>query len=58
MITTMVDAMGNETEIEAPKKTLTKVEIKKEIKRIRKMLKDGLELDDDEHEFALANELL
>jgi elongation factor 3 len=58
MITTMVDAMGNETEIEAPKKAMTKVEVKKEIKRIRKMLKDGLELDDDEHEFALANELL
>jgi len=57
MITSMVDAMGNETEVKV-KKTLTKVEVKKEIKRIRKMIKDGQELDDEEHEFAIENELL
>jgi elongation factor 3 len=57
MVTTMVDAMGNESEIKV-KKTLTKVEIKKEIKRIRKMIKDGDDLDDEEHEFAIEQELL
>jgi elongation factor 3 len=57
MVTTMVDAMGNESEIKV-KKTLTKVEIKKEIKRIRKMVKDGQELDDEEHEFAIEHELI
>ena len=57
MVTTMVDAMGNETEIKV-KKTLTKVEIKKEIKRLRKLIKDGQELDDEEHEFAIEHELI
>jgi elongation factor 3 len=58
MVTTMVDAMGNESEIQPVKKALTKVETKKEIKRIRKMIKDGQELDDDEHAFAIENDLL
>jgi len=57
MVTTMVDAMGNETEIKV-KKTLTKVEVKKEIKRLRKLIKDGQELDDEEHEFAIEHELI
>jgi len=57
MITTMVDAMGNESEI-VVKKTMTKVEIKKEIKRLRKKIKDGDELDDEEHEFAIEKELI
>jgi elongation factor 3 len=57
MVTTMVDAMGNESEIKV-KKTLTKVEIKKEIKRLRKLIKDGQELDDEEHEFAIEHELI
>jgi elongation factor 3 len=57
MVTTMVDAMGNESEIKV-KKTLTKVEIKKEIKRLRKLIKDGAELDDEEHEFAIEHELI
>lgn len=58
MVTTMVDAMGNESEIKGPKKALTKVETKKEIKRVRKKIKDGDELDDEEHEFAVENDLL
>jgi elongation factor 3 len=57
MITTMVDAMGNESEI-VVKKTMTKVEIKKEIKRLRKRIKEGEELDDEEHEFAIEHELI
>jgi len=57
MVTTMVDAYGNETEIKV-KKTLSKLEIKKEIKRLRKKIKEGDELDDEEHEFAIENELI
>ena len=56
-ITTMVDALGNETEIQPKKKAMTKVEEKKHLKLVRKKLKDGIELDDDEMDFAIANEL-
>jgi elongation factor 3 len=57
-ITTMTDALGNTTEVKQAKKALTKVELKKEIKRIRKKIKDGDDLDDEDHEFAVENELL
>jgi len=57
-ITTMTDALGNESEVKQAKKVLTKVEEKKEIKRLRAKIKAGEELDDEEHEFAIAQELL
>lgn len=57
-ITTMVDALGNETEIKQAKKALTKVEEKKAIKAMRKRIKEGVELDDEEMDFALEHNLL
>jgi len=57
-ITTMTDALGNETELKVVKKALTKVEEKKEIKRIRQKIKSGEDLDDEEHEFAIAQSIV
>ncbi len=57
-ITTMTDALGNTTEIKQEKKKMTKVEEKKYIKMLRKKIKDGEDLDDEEHEFAAENNLI
>jgi len=57
-ITTMTDALGNETELKVVKKAMTKVEEKKEIKRIRQKIKSGEDLDDEEHEFAIAQAIV
>jgi len=57
-ITTMTDALGNTTEIKQEKKKMTKVEEKKYIKALRKKIKDGEDLDDEEHEFAAEHDLL
>jgi elongation factor 3 len=57
-ITTMTDALGNTTEIKQEKKKMTKVEEKKYVKMLRKKIKDGDELDDEEHEYAAENNLL
>jgi len=57
-ITTMTDALGNETALKPVKKALTKVEEKKEIKRIRQKIKSGEDLDDEEHDFAITNNLV
>jgi len=57
-ITTMTDALGNTTEIKQEKKKMTKVEEKKYIKALRKKIKDGLDLDDEEHEYAAENDLI
>jgi len=56
VITTMTDALGNETEIKQKKK-LSKREEKVRIKVISKKIKDGEELDDDEYEIANENKL-
>ena len=37
---------------------MTKVEEKKYIKALRKRIKDGDELDDEEHEFAIEHDLI
>lgn len=57
-ITSMVDALGNVTEIEAPKKKLTKRDEKALIKAIQKKIKGGIELDEDEFNLAVEHELL
>jgi elongation factor 3 len=57
-ITTMTDALGNTTEVQQEKKKMTKVEEKKYIKVLRKRIKDGDELDDEEHEFAIEHDLI
>jgi elongation factor 3 len=57
-ITTMTDALGNTTAVKQEKKKMTKVEEKKYIKMLRKKIKDGDDLDDEEHEYAAENDLL
>jgi elongation factor 3 len=56
VITTMTDALGNETEIKQKKK-LSKREEKVKIKVIAKKIKEGDDLDDDEYEFATEHKL-
>ena len=48
VITEMTDALGNTTEVKAPKKKLSKRDEKAAIKIITKKIKDGEELDEDE----------
>jgi len=52
VITEMTDALGNTSEVKGPKKKLSKREEKVKIKDIKKKLETGIELDDDEEEFA------
>lgn len=58
VLTEMVDALGNVTEIKGPKKKLSKRDEKAALKNIQKKLKAGQELDEDEEELAIANNLL
>lgn len=58
ILTEMVDALGNTTEVKAPKKKLSKRDEKAALKAIQKKIKAGEELDEDEEELALANNLL
>ncbi len=58
VMTEMVDALGNVTEIKGPKKKLSKRDEKTAIKVIQKKIKAGQELDEDEEELAIANGLL
>lgn len=55
--TTMTDALGNTSEV-VVKKTLSKREEKQMLKTLRAKIKAGDELDDEEHEFAVAHSLL
>lgn len=57
VITEMTDALGNTSEVKKQKKTLSKREEKALIKAIKKKITDAEELDEDEEEFALANNL-
>jgi len=52
VITEMTDALGNTSEVKGPKKKLSKREEKVKIKDIKKKLETGIELDDEEEEFA------
>ena len=57
VITEMTDALGNTSEVKAAKKTLSKREKKALIKVFKKKITDGEELNEDEDEFATANNL-
>jgi len=56
-ITHITDVFGNQTEIEKVKK-LTKKEEKVLIKKIKQKISQGVELDDDEYDFAVAQKLV
>jgi len=58
VITEMVDALGNVTEVKKEKKTLSKRDEKALIKSLQKKIKAGEELEEDEEEFAIANNLM
>lgn len=58
VLTEMVDALGNVTEVKAPKKKLSKRDEKAVLKSIQKKLKAGQELDEDEEELALEHNLI
>lgn len=57
VLTTMVDALGNTSEVKGPKKVLSKRDEKALIKALKKKIQAGEELDEDEEEFATANNL-
>jgi len=57
VITEMTDALGNTSEVKQAKKTLSKRDEKALIKALKKKIADGEELDEDEEEFATANNL-
>ena len=57
-ITTMTDALGNTTEVKQEKKKMTKVERRSTSKCYVREIKDGDELDDEEHEFAIEHNLI
>lgn len=58
VITEMTDAAGNVTEVKAQKKVLSKRDEKALLKVIKQMIKDEVELDEDQYEMAVKNELL
>jgi elongation factor 3 len=58
IITEMVDALGNVTEVKGPKKKLSKRDEKAAIKAIQKKIKAGQALDEDEEELAIEHNLL
>lgn len=58
VMTEMIDALGNTTEVKQAKKKLSKRDEKALIKNIKKKLDSGLELDEDEEELAIANGLM
>ena len=57
-ITEMTDAAGNVTKVKGQKKALSKKEQKQLLKKIKMKLKDGLDLETDEEEFAIEKDLI
>jgi elongation factor 3 len=57
VLTEMVDALGNVTEVKQAKKALSKRDEKAAIKAVQKKIKAGQELDEDEEELAQAHNL-
>jgi len=57
-ISEMTDAAGNVTEVKGPKKALSKKEQKQLLKKIKSKLKEGLDLDTEEEEFAIEKDLI
>jgi len=54
----MTDAAGNKVEAQTGPKKLSKKEEKQLIKKIKKKIKDGIDLDTDEEELAFEKDLL
>merc|ERR1712106_516329 len=54
----MTDAAGNKVEAQTGPKKLSKKEEKQLVKRIKKKIKDGIDLDTDEEELAFEKDLL
>jgi len=54
----VTDAAGNVSKVKGQKKKLSKKEEKQMVKKIKGKLKEGVELDSDEEEFAIAKELI
>mmetsp|Transcript_30273 Transcript_30273/g.64933 ORF Transcript_30273/g.64933 Transcript_30273/m.64933 type:complete len:1040 (+) Transcript_30273:70-3189(+) len=54
----MTDAAGNKVEVQTGPKKLSKKEEKQLIKKIKKKIKDGIDLDSDEEELAFEKDLL
>jgi len=57
-ITEMTDAAGNVSKVKGQKKKLSKKEEKVMVKKIKSKLKEGMELDSDEEEFAIEKDLI
>merc|ERR1712157_485817 len=57
-ITEVTDAAGNVSKVKGQKKKLSKKEVKQRVKKIKQMLKDGIDLDSDEEDFAVENDLM
>lgn len=57
-LTEVTDAAGNVSKVKGQKKKLSKKEEKQLIKKIKQKLKDGLDLDSEEEEFAVEKDLI
>ena len=57
-LTEVTDAAGNVTKLKGQKKKLSKKEEKQLVKKIKAKLKEGLDLDSDEEEFAVEKDLI
>jgi len=57
-LTEVTDAAGNVTKLKGQKKKLSKKEEKNLVKKIKSKLKEGLDLDSDEEEFAIEKDLI
>jgi len=58
VLTEMVDALGNTSEVKLQKKALTKRDEKAAIKALKKKISAGEELDEDEEELAIKFDLI
>merc|ERR1711997_728931 len=57
-ITEMTDAAGNVSKVKGAKKKLSKKQEKQLLKKIKMKLKEGIDLDSDEEEFAIEKSLI
>jgi len=57
-LTEVTDAAGNVSKLKGQKKKLSKKEEKQLVKKIKSKLKEGLDLDTDEEEFAIEKDLI
>jgi len=57
-LTEVTDAAGNVEKLKGQKKKLSKKEEKQLVKKIKAKLKNGLDLDSDEEEFAIEKDLI